>query len=87
MSADAEMADPIDSGVVDRVFEGSVAADFGYTQGDLGILARLLCRPCPTCGAEPGTWCRTRNGRVLVGLDTQHSARRRFQAGCTPVVR
>jgi hypothetical protein len=68
--------DLIDSGIVDWVFEGPLAAEFGYTQGDLGILARVLCRPCPRCHAAPGVWCRTPNGRELVGLDAQHTTRR-----------
>ncbi|MGH3491097.1 MAG: hypothetical protein ACRDP8_24675 [Actinopolymorphaceae bacterium] len=74
----------IDTGLVDWVFEGSLAARFGYTQGDLGILARLLCRPCPGCRAEPGAWCRTPNGRELVGLDVQHTARRLRPDHVTP---
>jgi hypothetical protein len=30
---------------------------------------------CSVCGANPGTWCRTRNGKVLNGFEKQHANR------------
>jgi hypothetical protein len=68
--------DPIDTGIVDWVFDGRLTAR-GYTATDLATTARLLLRPCPYCGAPPGEWCRnTGTGQLLDHLDSQHVARR-----------
>ncbi|WP_020577872.1 hypothetical protein [Actinopolymorpha alba] len=70
----------IDSGRLDWVFDGHLAARYGYTTADLATLARVLSRPCPHCSAEPGLWCmNTRSGGQLEGLDNQHLARRHLR--------
>lgn len=68
--------DPIDTGVVDWIFDGKLA-ERGYTMNDLATLARVLARPCPHCKAQPGEWCRTTStGRRIEDMDHQHVSRR-----------
>ena len=35
----------------------------------------LLARPCPTCRAQAGKWCRTRNGKLQDRWYRLHQAR------------
>jgi len=67
--------DPLDSGVVDWVFDGRLAQE-GWGQADLRTLAHVLSRPCPHCKAQPGQWCETQSGRLIKSLDDLHVARR-----------
>jgi hypothetical protein len=67
--------DPIDSGLLDWIWNGDLKRT-GYTDDDLNITARVLSRRCPTCRAGVGEWCRTTAGNVLAHLDLQHVARR-----------
>lgn len=77
MSAGEHPVEPIDSGIVDWVWDRNKVQDrFGYTDSDLVVLARVLLRPCTECEASPGDWCRTKGGQRLEGLDRQHLARR-----------
>jgi hypothetical protein len=67
----------IDSGCLDWIWEGELAAKHGYSNDELAIVARVLALPCPTCQSVPGEWCRsTRGGEILDHLDRQHLARR-----------
>jgi hypothetical protein len=65
----------IDSGKLDWIWDGTLD-DRGYDDTDKQILARIVSRPCPTCNAEPGQWCRTAGGHVLDHLDKAHVTRR-----------
>lgn len=72
----AEKVDPIDTGIVDWIWDGQLQEMYGYTDSDLAILARLLLRPCRRCGAGPGDWCVTSAGRKIEHMDDQHIERR-----------
>ena len=66
----------IDSGKLDWIWDGQLD-ERGYDDTDKKILARILSRPCPTCKAEPGQWCRfLSTGEPIENLDRQHVARR-----------
>ncbi len=68
--------DPIDSGMLDWIWDGTLAAR-GYSDADLRTLARVLSRTCPHCGAETGAYCaNTGSGMPITDLDHQHAARR-----------
>jgi hypothetical protein len=74
--------DPIDSGIVDWIFDDVMRARFpGLTDQDLGILARILARPCPSCRASAGQWCRTPADHEIQDMDRQHLSRRDLRAG------
>ncbi|MEQ4207717.1 hypothetical protein [Actinopolymorpha sp. B9G3] len=74
--------DPIDSGIVDWIFDDLVRARFPrLTDQDLGILARILARPCPSCQATAGRWCRTPSGHEIQDMDRQHLSRRDLRSG------
>lgn len=70
--------DPIDTGVCDWIWDGELAARYGYSQTDLANFARLLARPCPFCHAKPGERCTTREGTPILDLDWQHVARHAY---------
>jgi hypothetical protein len=70
--------DPIDTGVCDWIWDGTVAAKYGYTDDDLARFAKLLARHCPFCKAEPGGLCMTRYGQPIDDLDNQHVARHNY---------
>lgn len=73
---DGHPVDPIDSGVVDWVFDGRLLEQ-GYTPHDVNTTARVLSRYCPYCHAMPGGWCVSKvTGADLAHLDDQHIARR-----------
>lgn len=52
-----------------------------WTRARLNFEGSLYREPCPVCGAEPFTWCRTKNG----GRTHTHSER--HGRGAPPVKR
>lgn len=74
--ADNVDVDPLDSGLLDWIWDSSRPEVAELTATDRVTLARLLSRPCPLCDATVGEWCVTRSGVVLDHLDKQHVARR-----------
>lgn len=64
------------TGVLDWIWDGRLA-ERGYSPDELATTARILARPCPTCQAESGAWCRfLSTGEPIEDLDRQHVARR-----------
>jgi hypothetical protein len=79
--------DPVDSGIVDWIFDDAMRGVFPrLTDQDLGTLARILTRPCPSCGAPPGSWCRTPSGQDIQDMDRQHLGRRHIGPSAPPGV-
>ncbi|MBE1608128.1 zinc finger domain-containing protein [Actinopolymorpha pittospori] len=58
-----------------------------YTPHELTILERVLRRPCPTCEAPVGCWCRTKSGKEIRDMDEQHPERRILAPATAPADR
>jgi hypothetical protein len=60
----------LDSGLLDHVWDGALAAQ-GFTDTDLASIARELSVSCPQCGAAVAEWCRY-NPAVRTRLDATY---------------